>query len=95
MFAVTVTFRIKPESLSAFLPLMQGNARTSVEDEPGCQLFDICHTPGETTVFLYEIYDNKAAFDAHLASAHFKSFDAATAQMIDTKDVRVFEKVIR
>ena len=27
-------------------------------------------------VALYEIYDNKATFAAHLASAHFKAFAA-------------------
>lgn len=95
MFAVTVTFEIKPENVDRFLALVQENAQTSLRDEPGCQLFDICHTLGETTVFLYEIYDSKAAFDAHLASAHFKTFDAATARMVDSKDARLFEKVIR
>ncbi len=95
MFAVAVTFQVKLDCLTAFLPLMLENARTSLREEPGCQHFDICHTPGEATVFLYEIYDNKAAFDAHRAMDHFKDFDAATAQMIDTKKLRMFEEVIR
>ncbi len=95
MFAVTVTFEIKPDEMVNFLPLMQQNARQSLENEPGCQVFDICHSFGESTVFLYEIYDDKVAFDTHLATQHFKNFDAATAAMIETKDVRVFEEVIR
>jgi autoinducer 2-degrading protein len=37
-------------------------------------------------VFLYEVYENRAAFDAHLTSAHFRSFDATFVGMIDSKD---------
>jgi len=38
-------------------------------------------------VFLYEIYRDRGAFDAHLASAHFQSFDAATRPMVASKQV--------
>ncbi|MEM7522936.1 MAG: antibiotic biosynthesis monooxygenase [Pseudomonadota bacterium] len=39
-------------------------------------------------MFLYEVYDDAAAFDAHLASDHFKDFDAAVAPMVAAKTVR-------
>ncbi|MGI9463684.1 MAG: putative quinol monooxygenase, partial [Aestuariivirgaceae bacterium] len=42
-----------------------------------CRRFDVCTDPDRPErVFLYEIYDDRAAFDAHLASDHFKAFDA-------------------
>ena len=44
-------------------------------------------------VFLYEVYADAVAFDAHLASAHFKAFDRATALMIADKIVRTFAQV--
>jgi quinol monooxygenase YgiN len=95
MYAVTVTFTLHPGTAADFLPLMTANARTSLQEEPGCGQFDICLGEDPDTVFLYEIYDDRAAFEAHLESAHFKSFDAAVAGMIAAKDVRLFTEVIR
>jgi (4S)-4-hydroxy-5-phosphonooxypentane-2,3-dione isomerase len=43
------------------------------------------------TVFLWEIYDDRAAFDAHLASRHFRDFDRATADMVRTKTVTFYQ----
>jgi quinol monooxygenase YgiN len=93
MFAVTVTFRIHTGRMDDFLPKMTTNARTSRAVETGCQQFDICRD-GDT-IFLYELYDSRAAFDAHLASDHFKSFDAAVGPMIAEKHVVLFNEVIR
>lgn len=94
MYAVTVTFTIAPGRMRNFLPLIQANARTSLEDEPGCQRFDVCTDPDlADQVFLYELYDDRAAFDAHLQSAHFRGFDAEVAGMIADKAVRCFAEV--
>jgi (4S)-4-hydroxy-5-phosphonooxypentane-2,3-dione isomerase len=95
-FALTVTFTLHPGSLKDFLPLMRANARTSLEVEPGCKIFDVA-LPQEgppDTVFLWEISDDRAAFDAHLASRHFRDFDLATADMVRTKIV-TFYQVLR
>lgn len=91
MFVVTIEFEIKPEAVAAFMPLMLDNAATSLTDETGCQRFDVCAAPDSAAkVFLYEVYDDKAAFDVHLASPHFKSFDAAVADMIASKSVATY-----
>jgi quinol monooxygenase YgiN len=89
VYVIVVDFKIKPEQLADFMPLMLENARASRETEPGCRVFDVCMDPKkETSVFLYEVYDDRAAFDAHLESAHFKRFDAAVASMVASKTVR-------
>lgn len=93
MYAVCVTFKIHPGQMDDFLPLMIANARTSRDEEAGCQMFDVCVR--DEGVFLYEIYDDRAAFDLHLASAHFKSFDASVAPMVASKQVALFDEVIR
>ena len=83
MFVVTVHFTIDPERSDDFMALMLENAARSRRDEPGCRQFDICTDdarPG--SVFLYELYDNAAAFEAHLAAPHYKAFAAATAPMV-------------
>jgi quinol monooxygenase YgiN len=44
-------------------------------------------------VFLYELYANKAAFDTHLASQHFQTFDTAVTAMIADKDVQTWDTI--
>lgn len=91
MYIVTVEFTIQPERMQAFMPLMVANARASRELEPGCRQFDVCLDPGAPNiVFLYEAYDDRAAFEAHLAAAHFRSFDAAVRDMVAAKMVRTY-----
>ena len=96
MFAVVVTFQIKSGEMETFLPLMTENARSSLREEPGCHVFDVCTDPARPDeVFLYELYTDRAAFDAHLASGHFKAFDAQVADLIASKTVQTYETVIR
>ncbi|MFK7879065.1 putative quinol monooxygenase [Roseobacter sp.] len=96
MFAVVVTFSIKSECLADFLPLMEQNAATSLTQETGCRQFDVATDPMRPNeVFLYELYDNAAAFDAHLTTTHFQTFDAATSSMIAEKSVKTYQKVIQ
>jgi len=95
MFAVTVVLKIREESMDAFLPLMIENAKSSLKTEPGCRQFDVCSDPARPSeIFLYEIYDDAAAFQAHLETPHFKKFDAGVAEMIEEKSVRTYAKVV-
>lgn len=89
MYVVTVEFEIEPACLDAFLPLMSQNAEASVRDEPGCRQFDVCQDPDRPNrIFLYELYDNRESFEAHLSMPHFTEFDKATSSMILSKTVR-------
>jgi (4S)-4-hydroxy-5-phosphonooxypentane-2,3-dione isomerase len=92
MYVVTVEIQIRDTEVSAFMPLMRENARLSCTTEPGCRQFDVCTDPKHPTfVFLYELYDDRAAFEAHMATQHFKSFDAATTTMVASKQVRLLQ----
>ena len=94
MYVVTVEFGIDPRQFEQFIPLMLDNARRSREDEPGCRQFDVSvddTRPG--FVFLYELYDDRAAFDHHLASPHFVSFAAATTKMITDRVIRTCRRI--
>ena len=91
MYVVTVTFRIAPEASDEFLVAMRENAQTSLETEPGCHRFDVAiGEDGPETVFLYELYTDRAAFDVHLGSAHFKAFDAKVAPWVIDKAVATY-----
>ena len=87
-YVITVEFDIDPTQCAAFMKLMTENAAASLRDEAGCRHFDVCR-PREVAnrVFLYEVYDDEAAFQAHLQSAHFKSFAAATKDMITARRI--------
>lgn len=89
MLVVLVEFDLNEGTVDAFMPLMRKQARTSLDAEPGCHRFDICSAPEDPSrVLLYELYDDRQAFDTHLASAHFRSFDAEVAPMVAAKSVR-------
>lgn len=94
MHVVTVEFVVDPTQWETFLPLMLDNAARSRHDEPGCRQFDVCTDASRpATVYLYEIYDDRAAFDVHLASPHFKSFAAATQAMIAKRTIATWQRI--
>ena len=64
------------------------NAAASVK-EPGCRQFDVLFEDSDPHhVFLYEVYDDATALDAHRATAHFKKFRETTAPMIAKRVAR-------
>ena len=82
MYLVAVTFDLHPAHATAFAARVAQQAADSLE-EPGCQRFDVWHAPeGPGRVFLFEIYDDRAAFEVHLESAHFKAFAEETGPWI-------------
>ena len=94
MYVVTVEFVIDPEQREAFLPRMLDNARISRESEPGCRQFDVCSDDARpAVVFLYEVYDDRAAFDAHLAAPHFLAFAAATQAMVTRRTIVTWSRI--
>jgi len=87
--ALVVEFRIKPEFVAEFEVAIAENARLSLEVEPGCRQFDVCRDPNDQSLFfLYELYEDLAAIDAHLRSPHFVSMDGATRDWVASKTVR-------
>jgi quinol monooxygenase YgiN len=86
---IMVDFRIKPEAKEGFRRLIAENAAASLAREPGCRQFDVLLPEGDAgdRIVLYEIYEDAAAFDAHLKSPHFREFDAATAGMVAQRTI--------
>jgi len=87
-FSIIVDFRLKPGSRSAFRRLIDANARESAVQEPGCRRFDVLEPVGEDDrIMLYEVYADRAAFDAHVRSEHFARFDTESAALLSSKSV--------
>jgi quinol monooxygenase YgiN len=87
-FVIMVDFRLKPGARTAFRKLVDANARASASREAGCRRFDVVEPRGEADrILLYEIYDDLAAFDAHLKTTHYAEFDGASAPLVAGKTV--------
>ena len=89
--ALLVDFKIQAQKANEFAEAIASNAATSLEKEAGCQRFDVCRSPQDPGhFFLYELYDDQAAINAHLAAEHFLHFDALTKPWVMDKQARVF-----
>jgi len=94
MFVVCVEFEIMPRHLDDFLVAMRKNAEQSHALEAGCQQFDVCQDQqNPNTIFLYEIYDDAAAFEAHKAAPHYHEFNEAINVMVVRKSVRFLQNI--
>lgn len=92
MYVITVTFEVKPDSRSEFRAAVLAQAKNSLTREAGCRRFDVCFAEDRPDqVFLYEIYDDKAAFEAHLQTDHYKNFNAVAAPMLLDKAVNTWD----
>jgi (4S)-4-hydroxy-5-phosphonooxypentane-2,3-dione isomerase len=87
-FAIVVEFRLKPGTRAEFRRLIDRNAKSSVGTEPGCRQFDVLEPKEKPdSIFLYEIYDDEAAFAAHLQSEHYAVFNSESAPFITERSV--------
>ena len=93
MFVVAALFEVEKGKESIFREAILRNAATSLRDEPGCHRFDVCFDDGERRCFLYELYEDEAAFDAHVKSDHFRTFDEATASAVADRRVETYQLV--
>ncbi len=93
MYVVTVSFEIYPAHVKAFREAVLAQARDSLEREDACRRFDVCFDPARPDrVFLYELYDTAGAFQAHLETDHFKSFNAAVTPWARHKRVNTWNR---
>ena len=90
MFSVFVTINIKPGCAEEFNQASLGDAQGSVRDEPGCFRFDILRdVENPDRFYLYEVYRDAAAFDAHLETPHFKKWLSTVEEMFDGEFERI------
>ncbi|SEO17307.1 putative quinol monooxygenase [Palleronia pelagia] len=75
-YVVLPSFEVEDDKLDAFLAAARADATQSVATEPGCRQFDVCvdRSTSPARVTFYEVYDDRAAFDAHLETPHLAAF---------------------
>jgi len=80
MYVVTVTFVVNADRIAEFSTAVAEQASNSLSLEDDCLVFEVLvadDKPG--TFFLYEKYETAGAFQLHLESEHFKTFDGLVA----------------
>jgi quinol monooxygenase YgiN len=62
-------------------------------EEPGCRFYQPCRDPENPRVFfIFEIYDDVAALDAHAESEHFQRIAAGEAfSLLESRERTFYE----
>jgi (4S)-4-hydroxy-5-phosphonooxypentane-2,3-dione isomerase len=93
-YIILVDFEIRPAAVGLFIELVTANARSSLQEEAGCRRFDVHRTVGNPDrILLYEIYDDRNAFERHMSTPHFHQFDAAVESLVVSKSVLELEQL--
>ncbi len=94
MFVVAVEFVVDEDHVDAFRQQVLLQATNSLKHEEACRVFDVCFDPEcPTDCFLYEVYDDRAAFDRHRETTHFRTFNETVTPWVVSKDIRFLERV--
>ena len=89
MQALVVTIQIKPEHKEAFMEAMLDDARGSINNEPGCLRFDVVEDQEDPNrIFLYEVYKDEAALEAHRAAPHYTKWREIVKDWFAAEPVR-------
>lgn len=92
-FVIIAEFEVRPDKIDRFLELAAMDARQSLATEPGCEQFDVTVLEDDpSTVVLYEVYRDAAAFEAHLETPHLKAFRDELDQLVSSRNVRRFTR---
>ncbi len=81
---------IEPKDADSYKAILKEEASASVEIEPGViAIFPMYEKGDPARIRILEIYANKAAYESHLQSPHFKRYKIATANMV--KSLRLMD----
>ena len=72
MYVIIAPIQIKEGCKEEFVKALLPNAQAAANTEPGCLRFDVIQDAGDTNrLWVYEIYVDEAAFQAHQSSEHY------------------------
>jgi quinol monooxygenase YgiN len=87
-FALVVRFTVRPGAENSFDDLVAQTTAAIREREPGTLVY-ACHHVADAPRqrIFYELYRDRAAFDAHEEQSHVKHFLAAREALLDATEV--------
>jgi quinol monooxygenase YgiN len=88
---MVVEFNLKPGQHAAFDRIIREHARRTLEEEPGCERFDVLQpvgrdgAPDQARVLLCEIYRDQVAVDEHGKDPRLATVRDAYAPLIENR----------
>jgi len=80
MHVIVAEIRIESEHRERFMEEMVADASGSVEHEPGCLQFAVVKDERDPNhLFLFEVYRDRAAFEAHKGMPHYLKWQNAVS----------------
>ena len=91
MLVIAVEFNIKPAHTDQFREAILKHAHNSLTKEEGCRQFDVCYAKDDpTSCFLYEKYDDEAAFEVHKSTDYFAQVGTDIEPWLESKELKMW-----
>ena len=89
MYIIVAPLQIKPGHKEEFIREMLGDAKGSVNDEPGCLRFEVIQDGEDPNrIWLVEAYKDAAAFKAHQSMPHYTKWRDAVKDWRDESGLK-------
>ena len=94
MLVVTVNFQARSDKVTEFRDAILFQARSARENETGCRQFDVCQSSDDPTrFFVYEIYDDEAAFEVHRNSPHSAIARERIKDLLAERELTIWSRI--
>ena len=95
MLVVMVNARVKPGKRDEFLQVIREDGESTTRNEPGnFGFYVVQNNEDPDRFFLFELYKDEAALEAHRATPHFRKYREATAEIYEGDLVRVMGTLV-
>ena len=86
-YVITADFEIVAADFDKYVALAKENAAASIKDS-GCREFNIAiSSKNPNHVYIFEIWENAAALEAHRATDHLEAYVTATKDMVAKRNI--------
>jgi (4S)-4-hydroxy-5-phosphonooxypentane-2,3-dione isomerase len=94
LYVNAVDIDVVPGKIEDYLVAIKEVGAASIKSEPGCSEFDITVSQKDPNhLFIFEVYENATAFDAHLKSDHYKKYAVAAKDVVAKREVHPLSSV--
>jgi (4S)-4-hydroxy-5-phosphonooxypentane-2,3-dione isomerase len=94
LYINAVNIDVVPGQIENYLAAIKEVGAAAIKTEPGCSEFDVTVSQKDPNhLFIFEVYENAAAFDAHLKSDHYKKYAATAKDVVAKREVHSLSSV--
>jgi (4S)-4-hydroxy-5-phosphonooxypentane-2,3-dione isomerase len=94
LYINAVDIDVVPGQIENYLAAIKEVGAATIKTEPGCSEFDITVSQKDPNhLFIFEVYDNAAVFDAHLKSDHYRKYAATAKDAVAKREVHPLSSV--